>query len=98
MEGWSSPVNPCATGTRADIASDVSTFGLSVNGLVASDGATLPGSDASENDQPPPTARSGTLSASAAFTSTATASRDLGKNILAAIYRCVLGQFCHQWL
>src|SRR5438477_13133960 len=70
--------------------SDTWTFGLPV--------ATMPGSDASENDQPPPTARKGTLSASAVLTPLAISSTDVGKNIFLAIYACVLGRFCYKGL
>src|SRR4051794_24487366 len=77
-----------AGGTTAEMPSTANAFGLFV--------VTMPGSAASENDQPPPTARSGRWSASAIRMSFEISSTDFGKNIFWATYACVFGQFCHQ--
>src|SRR4051812_47775984 len=52
-----------------------------------------PGSEASENDQPPPTARMGRCSASASRIAHAMSSALRGKNIRSAMYAWVFDQF-----
>ncbi len=98
IEGWSSAGKPSARGRNWSIESEVLTSGRPVVGDAAKDGPTFPGSEASEKDQPPPTALSGMPSASAIFTPVATSSTVVGNNIRLATYPCVFGQFCHQWL
>src|SRR5262245_15726395 len=59
---------------------------------------TWPGSDASEKDQPPPTARIGRggVFSSAFFIASAMSSASRGKNMRSAMYACVLDQFCQK--
>ncbi len=76
-------------GTTSAIASTPCTPGRLV--------VTEPGSEASENDQPPPTARIGFPAFSAHWIAHAMSSALRGKNIRSAMYAWVLDQFCHQW-
>src|SRR5438477_3324918 len=76
-------------GTACAMASTPCTFGRLV--------VTEPGSEASENDQPPPTARMGRCSVSACWIAHAMSSALRGKNIRSAMYAWVFDQFCHQW-
>jgi hypothetical protein len=77
-----------AWGRTLAVASTAWTFGGPV--------VTAPGIEASEKDQPPPTARSGRSFASAARTAADASATDAGKNIGSATHACVFDQFCHQ--
>src|SRR5258708_27622539 len=90
--GWieiPGPGNPSAAGSHRASVSAVATSGRDVT--------IAPGSAASVNDQPSPTARSGKLLASASRTAAPTSSTEVGKHIVLATYACVLVQFCQKW-
>src|SRR4051812_35966942 len=77
--------NVRARGKAAAKASMMWTFGRAVD--------TVPGSEASENDQPPPTARSGRWSVSAVRMASAMSCGLRGKNARSATYAWVFDQF-----
>jgi hypothetical protein len=67
---------PSASGSKP-----VNELAWSALGLMV---VTIPGSAASENDQPPPTARSGSIEASASLTAALISSTEVGKHMVPA--------------